>query len=204
MVLRLTARKLFIAVLAALLAATAVSITRGGGAAPSHPLPTLPARLAAVNPSAIYLGVAGYTGGESTSAKHPHLSTAFSVSSGLINAGSRTSPSRVSPSSVVIVKPIDAYTTQFAKSASTGHLLTTVTLYLDNSTQSGEIDQARYILSSVFVKSDALHSSTTSVGSESVTLQIGKLQFTYYSYNADGVLSSTFNYCWNFVTNAAC
>jgi type VI protein secretion system component Hcp len=207
MAIRLTVRKLLIAVIVTLLAATAVSVTRGGApAGPQHSLGALPARLAAVNPSAIYLAVSGYTGGESTSALHPRLSTAFSVNSGLLNAGSRTSPGKVLANSIVITKPIDSYTTQFSKSASTGHSLTSVTLYLDKAIDSSSTEQdvAKYVLSYAFVKSDSLHSDTTGVGVETVQLQFSSVHITYYAYGSNGAVSNTYSYCWNFSTNAAC
>jgi type VI protein secretion system component Hcp len=171
-------------------------------AVPRTQLP--PLDLAAVDADNIYVAVSGYIAGESISAKHPFISTATAVASGVVTSASTTTTGRVSPQSVVITKPVDSYTPQFHKSASSGAHLATVIIWFDRTTGEGEQDIVKLVLSDVLVKQSSLRFNTGGSSTETVTLLVRKQQLTYWPQKQDGSLGTAVVYCWNYATNLSC
>ena len=104
---------------------------------------------------------------------------------------------------MVITKPVDTYTTQFAKSASTGAHLATVTVWFDR-TAGSEIDIARLILTNVLVKATTLRFPSGGAAQEVVTLNVRRESITYWPQKPDGSLGTAMVYCWDLVSNVAC
>src|SRR4051812_33068758 len=114
---------------AALTAALVLKGQSTGPAAPSVPQPfgLDDIALAAATANDIFVEVPTFTGGESTSEKHPGVSTATRVESSLTRTGTAT---RTTPA-VSIEKPIDSYTPQFAKVTNLGTHIQQVILYME-------------------------------------------------------------------------
>jgi type VI protein secretion system component Hcp len=173
------------------------------GSGPRRAVTELPeVDLAALNAQAIYLSVSGFTGGESTSSKHPGIGTATAVSSGVVTTATSTTTGKASPASVVITKPVDSYTPQFAKAVSTGAHISSVIIWFDMVTGDGERDIAKLALTDVLVKQSTLRFSSGAT-SEVVTLLVRREALTYWPQTVSG-LGSPITWCWSFVTNTAC
>jgi type VI protein secretion system component Hcp len=156
-------------------------------------------RLAAANPTAIYLDVSGFTGGESTAEVHPGLGEALSVASGLAGNGA----SKATASSIAITRYVDSYTTQFETRLVKGTNTKTVTIYLTRDV-SVPIDVAKYVLTDVRVRSDQLSFNSDGAGTEHVTLDARKIALTYTVQKQDGSAGTPRTFCWDFAANAAC
>jgi type VI protein secretion system component Hcp len=196
----------YVAVAALLL----IAATSGGsrsGSTRHVATPLAGIHLTALSPDAIFMSVAGFSAGESLAAVHPQTAEVDTVGSALSNSGAPTSSTvgKVSASTVTITKAVDSYTPQLQKAASTGTLLTTVTIYLDRLVSERETDVAVYTLSGVLVKSDSLRfGAANGTGTESVAFAVRQLKFSYRMQKPDGSLAPALSYCWNFATNKAC
>lgn len=209
MTITISARKLVtVVVVGALVAAFVAAERRGDTKSPNGPAPSLSQlQLVAVTATGAWVSVSGWNGGGSTDSHHLGQAEVTRVTSGLVAAISTSSTGagagKVKPDDVVITKSLDGYTTQFAKAASAGTNLRTVTISF--SKQAGDLpaDFLKYTLSGVTVHTDRLNlpvGSTTEV----VGLHAASMKIVYTPTSDSGQTSAPFTYCFDFKNNRAC
>jgi type VI secretion system Hcp family effector len=184
------------------------------GASPLRPAPTPPTdfwtafSLASAQADSIYLEVDGFTGGDSTSDRHPNISTATQVDSGVNNTtnpltsgGGGGGTAKSVPQQLVVTKGVDAYTPQFNHAASAANHLRSVTLHMSKGTDTFDFFQID--AADVFIQGEHVQLATGKDAVELVRMAFTKIQWTYRAQNGTGVIDSTAS-CWDFKANKDC
>jgi type VI protein secretion system component Hcp len=167
------------------------------------------ALLAAYSADNIYVNVSGFLGGENSANDYPNsgfvdaVSSEVSANSSWNSAGGGASVGKAVFAPIVLSRPIDSFTTQFATALATGHKIRLVKIHFSKNYGANQtFDAVTYALTDVLVKSDKLRLDNG--GTETVTLLARQLKITYTVQGDGGGPEKSFVFCWNVGTNTAC
>lgn len=144
--------------------------------------------------------------GESTSKSHPGDIVATGFSFGVANqpASAGTGSGKAVFTDFSVTKFIDKASPLLMLKAAGGNPITTVELFVQNSSAPAPVDYYKVTLSQVYVTGVNTTGAVSDRPTETVTFKFGQIKIEYTLINPDGTQGGTVMGCWDINLNRGC